>query len=355
MAQVTAVGAGFRQLLESCRNSKFLGLDLNWVLKLTPIGRMLRNNLKEEFRRGEAGMTVYEGSSGITFGENLRFVRETFGADLSFGIALEERFENQTIALNENHGIALDSGSWLSCSYLVNPTMSMEFMYKIQRQRKIWWMRYACDPGRYRISDLRQDSNSKVQSVRIEARFAKEQVALEQLELIPGDVMGEQMEDFRVQVGGKSSRKAIPSVLRIKQCAELATLEVVLDSFESSGTDSVRIHRKLAPYKCGIVCVSEDASQLAELRDLARHLCNVLRKANIAVLDSASVPNGTGSVRSLNKQFRHLDSIAIPYSIVLRDQSLQNGLFQLRSRDTTLSETIHISDLPSYLLKIITS
>lgn len=322
------------------------------MLKLTPIGRMLRNNLRDEFRRGEAGMAVYEGSSGISLGENLRFVRETFATDLPFGIVTEKRFENQTIPLGENCELRLDHGTWLSCSYFVNPTTSTEFMYKLQRQRKIWWMRYACDPGRYLISDLRQDADSKVQSVAIKARFAEEEVALEQLELIPGSVMREQMDDFQVKVG-KSSRKITPNVLRIRQCAELATLEVILDAFESAGTDSVRIHRKLAPYKCGIVCVSDDATQLEELRDLAKHLSNVLRKANITTLD-CSTQNGT-SERSLNKQLRHLDSIAVPYTLLLRDQSLQNGLFQLRSRDTTLNETIHISDLPNYLLKIITS
>ncbi|XP_062533588.1 DNA polymerase subunit gamma-2, mitochondrial-like [Armigeres subalbatus] len=342
----------FRHLLESCRVSKFLELDLRGGLKLTPIGRMLRNNLKDEFRRGEAGMAVYEGSSGISLGENLRFARETFATDLPFGIAVEETFVNKSIRLNENHEIHLDNGSWLTCSYFVNPSMSTEFMYKVQRQRKIWWMRYACDPGRYLISDVRQNADSKVQSVAIKARFADEEVALEQLELVPGDVMRDLMEDFQVKVG-KSSRKITPNVLQIRQCAELATLEVILDAFESSGSSSVRIHRKLAPYKCGIVCISNDSEQLNELQDLAKHLCNVLRKSNITILDCST--KAGNSKQSLNKQLRHLDSIAVPYCLLLQDQSLQNGLFQLRSRDTTLSETIHISDLPNYLLKIITS
>ncbi|XP_065077484.1 DNA polymerase subunit gamma-2, mitochondrial-like isoform X1 [Ochlerotatus camptorhynchus] len=359
MARLMAGGLGlsFRQLLEACKGSKFLDLELrDGILggfALTPIGRMLRNNLKEEFRRGEPGMAVYEGSSGISLEKNLRFVQDTFATDLPFGIAVEERFEDRTVSLNENYGLHLEEGSLLSCSYFVNPTMSMEFMYKAQRQRKIWWMRFACDPGRYFISDLRQDAESKVQSVAIKARFAGEEVALEQLELIPGSVMREEMGDFQVKIG-KSSRKITPNVLRVRQCVELATLEVILDAFENSGTSSVRIHRKLAPYKCGIICLSEaDPSQLEELRDLAKHLSNVLRKANITVLDCSS-QNGS-SERSLNKQLRHLDSIAVPYSLLLQEQSLQNGLFQLRSRDTTISETIHISDLPDYLLKIITS
>uniref|UniRef100_A0A8D8AGK5 DNA polymerase subunit gamma-2, mitochondrial n=1 Tax=Culex pipiens TaxID=7175 RepID=A0A8D8AGK5_CULPI len=159
-------------------------------------------------------------------------------------------------------------------------------------------------------------------------------------------------------------------MLRLRQCVEVATLQIVLDTFESGGDASVRIHRKLTPFKCGIVCLSDskycvlvsdlscnclsrfpDPALMPELRDLAKHLCNVLRKANLPVLDCSKRNGG----RSLAKQLHHLDSIAVPYCLLLRDQCLQNCLFQLRSRDTTLSETIHISDLPQYLLKIVTS
>ncbi|XP_038106238.1 DNA polymerase subunit gamma-2, mitochondrial [Culex quinquefasciatus] len=198
---------GFRQLLEACRDSKFvaLGLGVNVVdgFKLSPIGRMLRNNLRDEFRRGEAGTAVYEGSSGIPMRENLSFVKETF------------------------------------------------------------------------------DPNSGPRS---------------------------------------HALLSIPD-------QPVATLQIVLDAFESGGDASVRIHRKLAPFKCGIVCLSDNPALMPELRDLAKHLCNVLRKANLPVLD-CSERNGD---RSLFKQLHHLDSIAVPYCLLLRDQCLQNGLFQLPS------------------------
>lgn len=291
--------------------------------------------------------------------ENLTFVKETFDPNVPFGITIEERFSNRRIALNESFTLNLDQGHTLFCRYLINPSTSTEFMYKVQRQRKIWWMRYACDPGRFFISDPRQDADSGVQSVTIKSRLGGEELTLEQLELVPGEaaVGEEELGDFRIKAGRTNSKRIRPSVLRVRQCVEVATLQVVLDAFESGGGDgaSVKIHRKLAPFKCGVVCVSDDPALLPELRDLAKHLCNVLRKANLTVLD-CSERNGTSNEhRSLAKQLHHLDSIAVPYSLVLRDQALQNGLFQLRSRDTTLSETIHISDLPQYLLKIVTS
>uniref|UniRef100_A0A1Q3F8E1 Putative mitochondrial dna polymerase accessory subunit n=1 Tax=Culex tarsalis TaxID=7177 RepID=A0A1Q3F8E1_CULTA len=318
---------------------------------------MLRNNLRDEFRRGEAGTAVYEGSSGIPLRENLRFVNETFNPNVPFGITIEERFSNRQIPLNDSFTMNLDLGHALTCRYLINPSTSTEFMYKAQRQRKIWWMRYACDPGRFFISDPRQDANSRIQSVAIKSHLGGEELTLEQLELVPADAVGEEeLGDFRIKAGRTNSKRIRPSVLRVRQCVEVATLQVVLDAFESGGDGaSVKIHRKLAPFKCGVVCLSEDPAMLPELRDLAKHLCNVLRKANLPVLDCSERSGATNERRSLAKQLHHLDSIAVPYSLVLRDQALQNGLFQLRSRDTTLSETIHISDLPQYLLKIVTS
>ncbi|XP_038106720.1 uncharacterized protein LOC6054712 [Culex quinquefasciatus] len=178
----------------------------------------------------------------------------------------------------------------LSCRYLINPSTSSEFMYKVQRQRKIWWMRYVCDPGRFFISDLEED-----------------------------------LGDFRIKVGRTSSKRIRPSMLRLRQCVEVATLQIVLDAFESGGDASVRVHRKLTPFKCGIVCLSDSKycvlvsdlscnclsrpALLPELRDQAKHLCNVLRKANLPVLDCSERNGG----RSLAKQLHHLDSIAVPY------------------------------------------
>ncbi|EDS34703.1 mitochondrial DNA polymerase accessory subunit [Culex quinquefasciatus] len=185
------------------------------------------------------------------------------------------------------------------------------------------------------------------------SRLGGEELTLEQLELFPTDAaaLEEDLGDFRIKVGRTSSKRIRPSMLRLRQCVEVATLQIVLDAFESGGDASVRIHRKLTPFKCGIVCLSDNPALMPELRDLAKHLCNVLRKANLPVLDCSKRNGG----RSLAKQLHHLDSIAVPYCLLLRDQCLQNGLFQLRSRNTTLSEMMHISDLPQYLLKIVTS
>ncbi|EDS35413.1 conserved hypothetical protein [Culex quinquefasciatus] len=295
---------------------------------------MLRNNLRDEFRRGEAGTAVYEGSSVIPMRENLSFVKETFDPNVPFGVTIEDRFANGKVPLNDSLTLNLDQGHTLSCRYLINPSTSSKFMYKVQRQRNVWWMRYACVPGRFFISDPRQDADTRVQSVAIKSRLGGEELTLEQLELFPADAaaLEEELGDFRIKVGRTSSKRIRPSMLRLRQCVEVVTLQIVLDAFESGGDASVRIHRKLAPFSVAS-CVFPTTRLMPELRDLAKHLCNVLRKANLTVLDCSERNGG----RSLANQLHHLDSIAVPYCCCCA------------------SSVSRISDLPEYLLKIVTS
>ncbi|XP_055522488.1 DNA polymerase subunit gamma-2, mitochondrial [Wyeomyia smithii] len=343
-----------QQLLKGWGNSKFLTLnserDIIDRFQLTPIGEMLKNNLRDEFVRGDGETAVYEGGCGLSLNENLQFVKDAFSVQLPFGIVTEKILSNETIPINESIKLKLPTGSNLSRSYFVSPSSSREYMYKTQRQRKIWWMRYACDPGRFFISDPQQDNHSRGQSTTIQARLGGEEVTLEQIELIPGSEFRDELGDFHVEIG-RSGKPIIPDVIRIRQCVELATLQILLDAYEVGGSSSVRIHRKLAPFKCGIVCLVEgNASQMNELYDLAKHLCSVLRRSNVTVLDCTNV-----SETVLAKQLHNLDAMGVPFSLILRLDSLSNGLFQLRSRDTTISETIHITDLPQYLLQIITN
>lgn len=52
------------------------------------------------------------------------------------------------------------------------------------------------------------------------------------------------------------------------------------------------------------------------------------------------------------KSIELFDNLGVPYALVVDDESVKSGLMKLRSRDTTLFETIHISDIPNYILSI---
>lgn len=58
---------------------------------------------------------------------------------------------------------------------------------------------------------------------------------------------------------------------------------------------------------------------------------------------------------ALDQKQSEMDAIGVPYSLVIDAESLKTGFMKLRNRDTTLSETIHISYLNDYLPQIFQS
>lgn len=58
---------------------------------------------------------------------------------------------------------------------------------------------------------------------------------------------------------------------------------------------------------------------------------------------------------SLQQKCSEMDAIGVPYELILDSDSLKTGFMKLRNRDSTLSETIHISYLNDYLPQIFQS
>lgn len=97
------------------------------------------------------------------------------------------------------------------------------------------------------------------------------------------------------------------------------------------------------------IFVSENYAN--ELNDLYCHVSNVISDAGIEVYKKNTI--FIKSTNILESEFTVLDNIGIPYLIVLDPTSLECGLMKLRSRDTLLQETIHITDLPNYLQQML--
>uniref|UniRef100_A0A182J9N4 Anticodon-binding domain-containing protein n=1 Tax=Anopheles atroparvus TaxID=41427 RepID=A0A182J9N4_ANOAO len=364
-------GKTFVALLEACRSSKFVDFTIedNVVrhLALSPVGRMLLDNVRKEWNHtisnstaGPASIPVYSGSSSMSMRENFNFVRENYPLNFPFGLTVEQQKKDYTVALGGTFSLELPIGTELCTTYLVAPQMAKQFLYQTQRQRKIWWMRFSDNPGRYFISDTKASECENKTTVSICARFAESmeqqmEVELEHLELLPRGLGEDEAGKMYVTVPN-SKKKIVPSAVRVRHDLYRASLAVLMDALESySSEQCIKIHRKIAPFKCGIVYRLKDEHLQQDMLDLSKHLTVVLRKAQLSVLNCALQQHCKTADSDYRKQLAHLDVIGVPYTIVLHDEALKTGLMQLRSRDTTLCETIHISDLPEYLLKIVLS
>ena len=283
-------------------------------MKFTPLGNMLKDNLRTEWRLSDTTTNVYFDND-----QNFEFVRSNYQDEVPFGVAKEV-------------------GTNLVCSYFVNPSVSREFFQKMQRQRKIWWMKFSSSPGRFYIS------NPVDNSVSIKSKFDFENFHLEKIEVL-NSVVGLGLKD------GKIQKEISVDEIKTSLCLDNSCLGILLDAVDSSENHALCLSRKLAPFKCSLMTFSQDPDEISELKELANHIANVLRKSEIAVLNTPK--SNFTCEEKLKSEFLCMDRIGVPFCIVLKEQSLQNGLFHLRNRDTSVSETIHISDLPNYLLKII--
>lgn len=133
------------------------------------------------------------------------------------------------------------------------------------------------------------------------------------------------------------------------------------------------LHRKIAPYQCSVFSITNsiklyfsnfllvrikidyftDSSTSQELRELSKYVSMLLERSHISVLNLNDCQFSDSS--ALDQKQNEMDAIGVPYSLVIDAESLKTGFMKLRNRDTTLSETIHISYLKDYLPQIFQS
>ncbi|XP_068150850.1 DNA polymerase subunit gamma-2, mitochondrial [Drosophila tropicalis] len=237
----------------------------------------------------------------------------------------------------------------LITDFLVQPQRGLEHFYNIQRESKIWWMRSSSNPSRYRIVpyELAEGDDRNGQAIDIKAFFdADHQITIEHLTLVnPKD------EKFKLP-HAKTGEIVLPTVIRSSIPLEIATRALLLDGCDHNReTQSLLLNRLLAPYQCAIACLESQPSQLADLKDLCQHFRHILGESGLRLCQGDGYSLAKDQTELL-KQHQKADMLGVPYTLILHKETLQNGLLQLRSRDTKLEETIHISDVPDYLLNI---
>nr|XP_023028589.1 DNA polymerase subunit gamma-2, mitochondrial [Leptinotarsa decemlineata] len=106
----------------------------------------------------------------------------------------------------------------------------------------------------------------------------------------------------------------------------------------------LRLHKKLAPFKISLAVSGADQSSTAELSDLAVYICRQLRTNHVSTLLLPS-----SNQLKLDAQFKQYDELGVPYTILLSDSTLKDGIVFLRNRETTLKEQVHVSQLVTYI------
>lgn len=232
------------------------------------------------------------------------------------------------------------SDSTIKTLHFVSESKSHEHFYQLQRQHKIWWREIGTSPAMYSVSD--QQIHDGVTQVTFRSSVVDPSIELENLCLISTKEKPESRKfSFKVP---ERNIEIVPDIIESSFNLHQSSLAILLDADQLSSS-FLALHRRISPYQFAIV--RENTSN-RDLIDLARLIELLIRET-----DSSIEVLNVGEKQS--ESCDNLDQIGIPYDIVLEESALEHGILKLRNRNTTLSESIHLSDIPSYLIKIIKS
>ncbi|XP_018323704.1 DNA polymerase subunit gamma-2, mitochondrial [Agrilus planipennis] len=331
-------------------------------LKLGPVGAMFQENLRNEWLQniviGSKNFNVF--LSGPSFVDTFEYAKQMSSERAPFAIAEflkkeTHRSESNIIINNSNEqndfrNVLLNYGNMetiFRITTFLTKSDAIPFFHKWQRQRKIWWRKISASPGRYNLTDIQENENGR-QSVEIKSDFPWGSQVVESMSIYTCEHNRLQPHHLQLKEGRK---KISPHFIVSNINLSSMILNFICDAYEEPPYHEgvrpmMRIHRKLAPYKVAFT-LSTNAGVMNNLNDLALYLCKQFRNECISTLLTLNAPKVTQEV-----QWQQYDQMGIPYTVVLNDNTLRNGIAHLRSRDTTLKEQVHISTMLTYLQQI---
>ncbi|XP_037812056.1 DNA polymerase subunit gamma-2, mitochondrial isoform X1 [Lucilia sericata] len=266
----------------------------------------------------------------------------------SKSIVLQTSYNNisNSFISEEDNFYGSENSTFLVSEYFVAKETALSKFYNLQRERKIWWMRFSANPSRYSVVpfDLCTKENDEYKigneskSISIKANFPFGLVDMESITLVPLyniNSLNSNIDEDSLNI----------SLLRSVINLDLITCDACHYGSRSR-INALMLNRKLAPYQILLASLHRGDKVIEEL---ALHLEHVISKSGLRLYNKSI---HTNTQLELQKNLIYFDNLGIPYALVVDDKSPKNGLIKLRSRDTTLFETIHISDIPTYLLNI---
>ncbi|XP_041491857.1 DNA polymerase subunit gamma-2, mitochondrial isoform X2 [Microtus oregoni] len=193
------------------------------------------------------------------------------------------------------------------------------------RHRLLWWRKFAMSPSDFSSTDCEDEAGRKGSKLYYSFPWGKEPVETlwnlgdqELLHMYPGSTSRLQLTENSFARKKSLQRK----VLKLHPC--LAPIKVALDAGKGP---------------------------TAELRQVCQGLLNELLENGISVW-----PGYLETVQSsLEQLYAKYDEMSILFMVLVTETTLERGLVQLRSRDTTMKEMMHISKLKDFLIKYLAS
>lgn len=263
------------KMLKSLKLKPFVDIEIKDnvlnIKTVTPLFNKLVENVKNEYRKFKSlrepkienfSFELKKGleqEDGKNYLENSVFIdyfnKVKENQQLPFSITREIQTKTSTINNDEKAwNISIPQQTLLLTNYFINSNSSRETFYQIQRQHKIWWMKYSANPGKYSISDKK--SIDHYEFVNIRSCINEKQLDVENLKLYSLEnyiVNKDQLKKYSIKIPRKKT-EVIPSVIESVISLEIAALGILFDAVDLF--ESTAFHRRLAPFQIVLTTVT---------------------------------------------------------------------------------------------------
>ncbi|KAM9818988.1 DNA polymerase subunit gamma-2, mitochondrial [Syngnathus typhle] len=228
------------------------------------------------------------------------------------------------------------------------------------RQRLKWWRKFALAPSDFSSSDVALDEleGPTSRGLKIFYKFPWGQEPVEVLWSRGDGELLQMHKEARSKLQSRDGRKSIPHVVSITGNVNRGLLAFLSNSLQLHKREDtkqklqqrkvLKLHPLLAPVKVALG-ISRGATM--ELRKVCEGLLQELKESKISAwpgyLETSPSP-----MDQLNSKY---DEMGVLFTAVISENTLESGLLQIRSRDTTIKETMHISELKNFLCRYISA
>ncbi|RVE76624.1 hypothetical protein OJAV_G00010620 [Oryzias javanicus] len=247
-----------------------------------------------------------------------------------------------------------------SLVWFCSPRTSSQWLDHWTRQRLKWWKKFALSPSDFSSSEVPEQEleDAASRGVRILYRFPWGSETLETLWNRGNAELLREHKGARSKLQCRDGQKSVPHVVSISGNMDRGVMAFLSNSLQQLSREEgrqklqqrkvLKLHPVLAPVK---VALNIGRGPTVELRQVCGGLLQEFLEAKIFTW-----PGYLETVQtSAEQQSAKYDEMGVLFSVLISENTLENGLVQVRSRDTTIRETMHISELRNFLSRYISA
>jgi len=204
------------------------------------------------------------------------------------------------------------------------------FSYQDQlRLRRKFWKELHFDPGT--VSMVEKDARSANPTAKINSLLSN--IELENVKV----VQGQECEAKFHHLGAKDGDRVVVTQTKSMSSALALMLESVRTRLFGGGGQSRRLalHNDIVPHQVALTVLGQDP----DLPDFRTYLTGMLEAKGIKVWDCSGQ----------DFAYEACDELGVPFLVILNDDSLVDGVVNVRDRETTWFEQVHAAHLSQKL------